>query len=115
MTTCIFKCINEAESAKLMDSIWQPIMHWEGCGNKEIVVFRYNNKVDFYVAFSAEDRTKASVSLTFEASEETGKNYNLIIICEDEEIRVPVPTDISANMFYEKDRIRAQGKIVKIR
>ena len=50
-----------------------------------------------------------------EASEETGKNYQLIIICEGEEIRVPVPTDISANMFYEKDRIKAQGKIVKIR
>ncbi len=58
-------------------------------------------KKAYHVYLSIEDRVKASVSICFEASDKTGRFYELVLDKGDEQ-RVAVPVNVKANIYYEK-------------
>ena len=101
MTTCMFKSSNQEANNKLMDSIWEAVRDWTEYGRKEVTLCRWQDKNGFHVALSIDDSVKASVSISFEASEKTGKYYELILL-KGEEKRVAIPANVVAQIYYEK-------------
>ena len=102
MTTCMFKCNNEAENKELSNRIWESIKDWEEYAKKQVILCMAKSKEgEFSVYFSIEDRVKASVSVCFEASENTGKYYELVLV-KNEERRVSVPADVKATIAYDR-------------
>ncbi len=103
MTTCRFECSNETENEMLCNRIWQAIKNWEEYTKKQVLVCRMTNKAKeaYHVYLSIEDRVKASVSICFEASDKTGRFYELVLDKGDEQ-RVAVPVNVKANIYYEK-------------
>jgi len=103
MTTCRFECSNETENEMLSTRIWQAVKEWEEYTKKQVIVCRMTNKEKevYRVYLSIEDRVKASVSICFEASDKTGRFYELILD-KGEEHRISVPVNVKANIYYEK-------------
>ena len=103
MTTCRFECSNETENEMLSTRIWQAVKEWEDYSKKQVIVCRMTNKEKevYRVYLSIEDRVKASVSVCFEASDKTGRFYELILD-KGEEQRISVPVNVKANIYYEK-------------
>lgn len=103
MTTCRFECSNETENEMLSTRIWQTVKEWEEYTKKQVIVCRMTNKEKevYRVYLSIEDRVKASVSICFEASDKTGRFYELILD-KGEEQRISVPVNVKANIYYEK-------------
>ncbi len=103
MTTCRFECSNETENEMLSTRIWQAVKEWEEYTKKQVIVCRMTNKEKevYRVYLSIEDRVKASVSIYFEASDKTGRFYELILD-KGEEQRISVPVNVKANIYYEK-------------
>lgn len=103
MTTCRFECSNETENEMLFKRIWQTVKKWEEYEKKQVTVGRLINKgtETYYVYLSVEDRVKASISICFEASDKTGRFYELILD-KGEEQRVAVPAKVKAKIYYEK-------------
>ena len=108
MTTCMFVCNNEEENMDLSNRIVEAVKDWEVHEKKEIIICRMTGKEgEFRVYFSVEDKVKASVSISFEASENTGKHYELVLV-KDGEKRVLVPADIKATIYYESPSFENQ-------
>ena len=103
MTTCMFECNNEVENETLSNRIWLATKDWEEYAMKQVLVCRMTNKEKqvYRVYLSIEDRAKASVSICFEASDKTGRYYELILD-KGEEQRISVPVNVKANIYYEK-------------
>lgn len=103
MTTCMFECSNETENEMLSTRIWKTVKEWEEYAKKQVVVGRVTDSRAgaYHVYLSIEDRVKATVSICFEASDKTGRFYELILD-KGEEQRVAVPVNVKANIYYEK-------------
>ena len=103
MTTCMFECNNEVENETLSNRIWLATKDWEEYAMKQVLVCRLTNKETgaYHVYLSIEDVVKASVSISFEASDKTGKFYELVLDKGGVQ-RIPVPVSIKAKIYYER-------------
>ena len=102
MTTCMFKCNNEAENKELSNRIWEAIKEWGEYSRKEVLLCMVKTKKDeFSVCFSVEDKVKASISVCFGASENTGKYYELVLV-KNGERKVLVPADVEVTIYYDR-------------
>ena len=103
MTTCMFECNDAIENEALSNRIWEAIRNWEEYGKKQVILCKLTDEESgkYHVYLSIEDRVKASVSICFEASEKTGRYYELILV-KGEEQRIPVSVGIKAKIYYER-------------
>lgn len=111
MTTCMFECNNEVENETLSYRIWLATKDWEEYAVKKVLVCRMTNKETgaYHVYLSIEDVVKASVSISFEASEKTGRFYELVLDKGGVQ-RITVPVSIKAKIYYENDIIQSENE-----
>ena len=103
MTTCMFECNNAIENETLSNKIWFATKDWEEYALKQVIVCRMTDEEAgaYHVYLSIEDRVKASISICFEASDKTGKYYELKLV-KGEEQRIPISVGIKAKIYYER-------------